>query len=190
MMDLDKKLVMALVAAAFASCSREPRILPAVVVDVRDKAAPAPVATPAQAQAAKPAPPRHPTICEVEIHEGIVRLRKGTKAPGRIDVVVTEGDCLSKDARFLGHTEATAAGKFYLEIFPSWGGDLSICAQVATAQGKPARVYGKAPKTYHAEQPGEIVLNDVVVELSEGPPHVFPTAAASAPATPAIPLRP
>jgi len=60
------------------------------------------------------------------------------------------------------------SGKFFTEVFSSWGADLTLCAAVEGPDGK-STLYGKASRTYHAEAKGEVVFGGVDIGLKEGP---------------------
>ena len=86
------------------------------------------------------------------------------------------GGCAADDARVLGTARKARAGGYMIEVFADWGTALSVCAAVDEGPGKPTTWYGKAPGERIAEGDGEVVFNDVVVELKQGEPHVFPAA--------------
>jgi hypothetical protein len=105
---------------------------------------------------------------------GLVKLPPDLKVKGRPSVHFSNGDCLGSDP-MLSSSAVSQDGHFGAEVFPLWGTDLTVCAGLEEAPGKPVRYYGKAPGTFHAEKMGEVVYNNVIIELKPGPPHKFPT---------------
>ena len=142
-----------------------------------------PTASPAKpgAGAAKPAPapskpapaPAHPESCEVELTGQIL----GPLAPGMTYwVYVAEGDCLAKNAKILGAMRGSEAGSFGIEVFSSWGANLTVCASVAKTPESPTKLYGKLPRVLRAEATGEVMFERLQIKLKPGPEHSFPKA--------------
>jgi hypothetical protein len=92
--------------------------------------------------------------------------------PGQAFVYVFEGDCLAPSGTKLGRAMVLDGGKFFIEVFSSWGADLTVCAAVED-RDRSSVLYGKAPRSYHAEAIGEVELKDVVVALKPGPARSF-----------------
>ena len=114
----------------------------------------------------------HPKMCEVEI-SGQVKLPKDVVNVPVPMTFVAVGDCLAPDPKIIGFG-GTTSGKFFIEVFASWGSDLTICAASEPAPGQPSQLYGKASIAIHAEKSGENEFRDVIVELAPGPPRRFP----------------
>lgn len=174
--------------ALLPACKRQDRTLPPIVIDVRDRAAEHPLAPTPPAPAAAPPPATlavnpgqaHPPVCEVEMF-GDVKYKGQPVTRGRLKggtpmVYVADNDCLGKNVHTIGHIAVTDQGRFFVEMFSKWGADLTICAALEPAEGKPARIYGKAAGPHHAEAMGEVLFKDVLIEMKDGPPRVFPRA--------------
>jgi hypothetical protein len=89
-------------------------------------------------------------------------------------VYVAEGDCLSKKAKILGSSRGSEAGSFGIEVFSRWGADLTVCASAAKTPESPTTLYGKLPRTLHAEGEGEVMFQKLEIKLKSGPQHAFP----------------
>lgn len=118
-----------------------------------------------------------PASCEVEVRGVVKRPASSVKAPNPITFIAI-GDCLDPSAKVLGRggttfTTKPTEGMFFLEVFAPWGSDLSLCAAVEPAPGKPSTLYGKVDRPMHAAATGEVTFNDLVVELEPGPPKKF-----------------
>lgn len=168
--------------ACHAGCKRDPAPSPLTAPSAAS-AASAPVAKPsaapsatasatASASASGSAIAKLVQTCEVEI-SGKLTLPAGAKLGPEVYVYVAEGDCLSPKAKMLGRQRVVETGKFWTEVFSSWGADLTICAAVEGPDGE-TTLFGKSPKSYHAEAHGEIIVNDVVVPLASGSARTFP----------------
>jgi hypothetical protein len=140
-----------------AACRREPPAEAAA-----PSAAPS-VSAVASVSASSSEAPRAQS-CEVEITGKVTPFKPDTF------VYVSEGDCLDEDPKkVLGRAVVLDTGKFFIEVFTGWGADITICAAV----GEASTLYGKAPRTYHAEANGEIYVNDVAIALAKGAPKTF-----------------
>jgi hypothetical protein len=82
--------------------------------------------------------PKQPELrCEVEISGRVTPPGDAKHSPDTY-VYVAEGDCLANDAKMLGRARAVAGGKFFTEVFSSWGADLTVCAAVEATPAAPA----------------------------------------------------
>lgn len=145
---------------------------------------PAPVVptTPAASAPAVPAPPApaHPKTCEVEMG-GLLQFPKGqVPAKGTTYVYVADNDCLAADAHVLGRSQASKEGSFFIEVFPRWGADLTLCAAHEVAPGQPSKLYGKAAGPMHAEATGEVTFGNLRIAMRPGAAHRFPAPAGDA----------
>jgi hypothetical protein len=165
---------------AFA-CDQSRKAAPPSPPPAQVAPAPAPGSPPPDAAPLKPGV--HPALAnevppaqaEAEIF-GAVKIPKAASGKGRVLMFVADNDCLADDAHALGGTETKGKkGEFFVEVLPKWGSTLTLCAFLETKPGEPATFYGKAPKAYKADQPGEIVITKVVIPLEKKPRHTFPT---------------
>ena len=106
---------------------------------------------------------------------GQVHLPKGTPKKTQAAIVVADGDCLKPEAKVLGRSRSSEDGPFFIEVFSRWGADLSVCAALEPAEGKATRIYGKLDKVLHAEGEGEVMFQDLRIEVKAqpGPPRTF-----------------
>lgn len=157
--------------ALLSACERTPAPppTPPLVVDAR-AALDARAAVAAAPDLAPAAPPPKP-LCEVEI-TGMARLPKGAKKGAQATIIVAQGDCLS-DGRVLGRARSTPEGKFFIEVFSDWGADLTVCAAMEEAAGRPVTLYGKAAGTFHAEAHGEVEFKGLDIAIKAGAPRSF-----------------
>ena len=125
------------------------------------------------------APASHPDKVEVEI-TGLVELPKGYKPKGTIYVYVSHKDCLATDAPVLGRVQPPDSMRFFIEVFPPWASDITICAAEDAGEGKPSTLYTKATGTFHAEKTGEVNFDNVKLVLSTQPAKMLPKTSASA----------
>jgi hypothetical protein len=109
--------------------------------------------------------------CEVEVF-GVV---KGAPKGKQVSLILSDQDCMADGARVVGRSGVSPEGKFFYEVFVKWGSDLTICAAVEPAPGKPSTLYGKAKGPFHAEATGEVMFSGIEIELTKGAPHAFPT---------------
>lgn len=136
------------------------------------------IATAAPSVSALPAPAgstAHPATCEVEVF-GKVDLPKPAPT-GTAVVYVAQDDCLSASPKMLGHAPVKPDGGFFIEIFPKWGTDITVCAAIEKPDGT-AEHYGKAVNKdsggkFHAEAAGEVTFEGVTVPIRKGPPRKF-----------------
>ena len=133
----------------------------------------APTAAPSAAASAGSA--AHPATCEVEVF-GKVDLPKPAPT-GKAVVYVAQDDCLSASPKMLGHAPVKPDGGFFIEIFPKWGTDISICAALEKPDGT-SEHYGKAVNKdtggkFHAEAAGEVTFEGVTVPIRKGPSRKF-----------------
>lgn len=118
---------------------------------------------------------------------------KPVPAGQRLYVFIAQGrDCMAKDAHILASTPvAPETSRFFYEVFPKWGSDLSLCAAAVAAPDQPATLYGKATTKFHAEATGEITYENIVITVKPGPAHTFPAQRpALDPDPPAQPAQP
>jgi len=108
---------------------------------------------------------------EIEVFGSV----KGAPKAGKVVIYAAVGDCLDDSADVLG--QVPGGDTFMIEVFAPWGSDLTVCAAVDPGDGAPAVRYGKWKQSLHAEGEGEVVFRDVVIELADGKPHAFPSAA-------------
>lgn len=100
---------------------------------------------------------------------------KPLPAGQRFYIFIAQGDCLAKDAHILAATPVNnETSRFFYEVFPKWGSDLSLCAAAVTAPDQPATLYGKATGKYHAEATGEVTFEQIVITPKPGPARTFP----------------
>lgn len=104
-----------------------------------------------------------------------------TVGPDEVRVIwVAIGDCLADKADVKGRDLVAADGKFFIEVFPPCGSDLTLCASIEPKGAMPnnplptAR-YGKLERTLHAEGQGEIEFKNLHVTTGTGPVHAFAT---------------
>ncbi len=146
---------------------------PASEVPVAEAASPA-VAAPAPASPAA----AEPTLCEVEL-SGAVTAAVGS--PDTPFAFVAIGDCLDPAAKVLGRDFVNKQdGKWFIEVFPPCGTDLTVCASVEPAAAMPnapgeTRRYGKLDRLLHAQGVGEIEFKELTVPVADGPPRTFAT---------------
>lgn len=151
---------------------------PAVPASVPITTTPVSTAPATPSSAAPAASAGNPATCEVEVF-GRVDIPKGT--PGSGFVFVAQDDCLSPTANMLGHAPVKPDGGFFIEIFPKWGTDITICAAFEKPDGT-TELYGKAVNKdnggkFHAESKGEVEFEGVTVALKKGPSRKFARAA-------------
>ena len=105
-------------------------------------------------------------------HQSVEVELFGTVAPPpghdvvRIEISVSGEDCSKADAKILGRIPLSMNGKFFIEVIPPWGTDLTVCASGETKHGGvTTKVSGKAEKTFRAEGVGEVIFQDIVIKL-------------------------
>ncbi|MBL8718115.1 MAG: hypothetical protein JNL79_19195 [Myxococcales bacterium] len=161
-------------AVCHAGCKRDPAPSPPTASSAPSVSTAAASTKPSAASSVAPSASASAKLvqtCEVEI-SGKLTLPPGAKLGPEVYVYVAEGDCLSPTAKMLGRQRVVETGKFWTEVFSSWGADLTICAAVEGPDGE-TTLFGKSPKSYHAEAHGEIIVNDVVVPLASGSARTF-----------------
>lgn len=101
--------------------------------------------------------------------------------PGKVaSIIVSSGDCLEPGALVLGRAASAKDGKFFIETFPRWGSDITLCAAIEPEPGKPATVYARATGPFHAEGEGEVMFRDIEITLASGPARSFSNIITSA----------
>jgi hypothetical protein len=168
-----------------ASACEEKKAAPAPPKIEAAAPAPAPAPAPDQAKAAvqdaapapAPAPAKAaaPAMVEVEMMGRVVVPEElQAKAPKPILLYVADEDCLDPKNHFFTIRQVGEDGRFFTEIFPPAGTDLSLCAAFDEGVGKPARAYGKLDHALHAVGIGEVVFSELEITLAKGKPKLFP----------------
>ena len=167
--------------AAVVACKQQ-QASPAAAVAPPPAAAPspdpAPAPLPAPATAASPTaavtvttggpqPDDGAHACEVEITGEVTATVGPTETRF---VYVATGDCLDPASRVRGRAAVEADGKFFIEVFPPCGSDLTVCATVepaGTMEPQPTKRYGKLDQKLHAEGIGEIEFKGLQVPIAD-----------------------
>ena len=149
-----------------AACCESPKPSPA-------DAAPRASASVAPTASMKPA---RPDKVEVEV-TGKVELPAGYKPKGELLIFVSQKDCLDPGAPILGWSKPAESMRFFIEVFPAWGTDITICAAEDPGSGKPTTVYGQAPGKHYCEGLGEVTFDGLTLALKQGPPRNIDWAA-------------
>lgn len=157
---------------------------PPLLIDARPTPPPsAPVAQPTAPATASstPAPAPiavgepAPDLSAVEI-TGELELPLGANTrAGKLFVYVTTGDCLAANSNLLTRIPATDKNLFFLQVLASVGDQLSLCAALEPAPGRPASLYGQASARFTLQKSGDTTWHDVSISLKNGPAHLFPT---------------
>ncbi len=176
--------VAVVLSVALVACGKPPSPVaaPPAVAEPATPASPvAPPAAPSPVVAAPaPASPAaaEPTLCEVELSGSVTAAVGASEAPFAF---VAIGDCLDPAAKVLGRDFVNKQdGKWFIEVFPPCGTDLTVCASLEPATAMPnapgeTRRYGKLDRLLHAQGVGEIEFKELAVPLSDGPPRTFDT---------------
>jgi len=137
---------------------------------------------PSQPAPLEPVPHREPFVdplgaATLEL-SGAVVFPPGAPPPGRVFVMVSQGDCLDAANPPLRRMPATEDGAFILHTLAAPGSELTVCAFVLAGalDASPALFYGQAATRIRVEKTDDLVLRDLQVPLRAGPPRRFAAA--------------